>query len=88
MRPFAFCPRIDVFEIVREIDGIQLAMDKLSDVPGKVVVPAIQKSMFNVVVLLLRSSLSYPNASWAGRKAEKSPNVPLFNQLLWSHLAA
>lgn len=44
MRPFAFRPGIDVFEIVREIDGVQLTVNKLANVPRKIVVPAKVKS--------------------------------------------
>ena len=46
MRPFAFGPGIDVFEIVGEIDRVQLTVDKLANVPRKIVVPAKVKSRY------------------------------------------
>ena len=40
VRPFTFGPRINVLEIVCEIDGVQLTVDEFANVPWKVVVPA------------------------------------------------
>ena len=39
MRPFAFGPRIHVFQVVRQIQRIQFVMHEFSNVPGQIVVP-------------------------------------------------
>ena len=40
MAPLALGPGLDVLEVVREVDGVQLVVDELADVPREVVVPA------------------------------------------------
>ena len=39
MRPFAFRPRLHVFEVVGEVDGVEFVVNELSDVPREVIVP-------------------------------------------------
>ena len=43
MRPFALGPRFDELEVFGEVDGLQLVVHELADVPRKVVVSETKK---------------------------------------------
>jgi hypothetical protein len=43
VRPFALGPRFDELEVFGEVDGLQLVVHELADVPRKVVVSETKK---------------------------------------------